>query len=213
LTFDKAATRRVLANAGLPVPPGIALSHDATKEQIRVASRRIEFPQVFKPCAQGSSVGVSIVDVEADVDNAAAEAARWSRTFLIEKYIAGREITVPVINGGVYPVIEILPAARWYDYSAKYTDEATRYQIAPDNLPAHLTDIVLAACETCDVTGITRTDLRIDPNGKPWILEINTIPGMTSHSLVPMSIRARGESVGGLLERLLLERVANADAR
>ena len=213
LTFDKAATRRVLANAGLPVPPGIALSHDAAKEQICAASRRIGFSQVFKPCAQGSSVGVSIVDVEAEVDNAAAEAARWSRTFLIEKYIAGREITVPVINGEIYPIIEILTAARWYDYSAKYTDEATRYQIAPDNLPANLADIVLAACKTCDVTGITRTDLRIDSNGEPWILEINTIPGMTSHSLVPMSIRARGQSVGGLLERLLLERVAKADAR
>lgn len=209
LTFDKAATRRVLANTGLPVPPGITLPHDATSEQIRVASRRIEFPQVFKPSAQGSSVGISIVDAEAEVQNAAAEAARWSPAFLIEKYIAGREITVPVINGEVYPVIEILPAARWYDYSAKYQDELTRYQIAPENLPENLSGIVLAACETCGVSGISRTDLRIDSNGEPWILEINTIPGMTSHSLVPMSIRARGQSVGGLLERLLLETIAN----
>ena len=116
---------------------------------------------------------------------------------------------MPVINGEVYPVIEILPAARWYDYSAKYQDESTRYQIAPENLPPNLTNIVLAACDTCGVSGISRTDLRIDANGEPWILEINTIPGMTSHSLVPMSIRARGQCVGGLLERLLLETIAN----
>lgn len=210
LTFDKAATRKILANAGLPVAPGIVLARDATKEQIHIASRRIGFPQVVKPAAQGSSVGISIVDAESEVDNAATEAARWSHTFLIEEYIAGREITVPVINGEVYPVVEILPAARWYDYSAKYTDESTRYLVAPVNLPANLKEIVLAACETCGVTGISRTDLRIDSDGKPWILEINTIPGMTSHSLVPMSIREHGQSVGELCERLLLETIANA---
>jgi len=211
LTFDKAATRRILANAGLPVATGIALPRDATREQIHIAARRIGFPQVVKPAAQGSSVGISIVDAECEIDNAAAEAARWSSTFLIEKYIAGREITVPVINGEVYPVVEILPAARWYDYSAKYTDETTRYQVAPVNLPGRLTEIVLAACDTCGVTGISRTDLRIDADGEAWILEINTIPGMTSHSLVPMSIRAHGESVGELCERLLRATIANAD--
>ena len=212
LTFDKAATREILANAGLPVAPGIALSHDAPKQQIHIASRSIGFPQIVKPAAQGSSVGISIVDAESEVDHAATEATRWSHTFLIEKYIAGREITVPVINGVVYPAIEILPAARWYDYSAKYTDETTRYQLAPENMPSNLTGIVLAACETCGVTGISRTDLRIDSNGEPWILEINTIPGMTSNSLVPMSIREHGQSVGELCERLLLEKISIAKA-
>ena len=210
LTFDKVATRKVLANAGLPVAAGIALPHDASRETIRIASRRIGFPQVVKPAAQGSSVGISVVDSELDIEAAAAEAARWSHTILIEKYIAGREITVPVINGEAYPVVEIQPAARWYDYSAKYTDESTQYHVAPDNLPSNLTDIVLAACEACGVTGISRTDLRIDPDGDPWILEINTIPGMTSHSLVPMSVRAHNESVGVLCERLLVETIANA---
>ncbi len=213
LTFNKAAARRVLANAGLPVAPGIVLPSDATKEQIRIASRRIGFPQVIKPAAQGSSVGISVVDAESEVDHAAAEAARWSHSFLIEEFIAGREITVPVINGDIFPVIEILPAARWYDYSAKYADESTRYQVAPDNIPDILTELVLAACETCGVTGISRTDLRLDSDGNPWILEINTIPGMTSHSLVPMSIRAQGMSVGELCERLLLETIAKANLR
>ncbi len=212
LTFDKAATRRILANAGLPVAPGIALPHDAKTDQIHIASRRIGYPQVVKPAAQGSSVGISIVDAESEIDRAAIEAARWSHTILIEKYIAGREITVPVINGEIYPVIEILPAVRWYDYSAKYSDESTRYHVSPDNMPANLSDIVLAACEVCGVAGISRTDLRIDPDGEPWILEINTIPGMTSHSLVPMSIRAHGQSVGELCERLLLATITKAKA-
>ena len=161
----------------------------------------------MKPAAQGSSLGISIVDSELEIEAAAAEAARWGDVFLIEKFIEGREITVPVINGEVYPVVEILPSARWYDYVAKYSDETTRYDVAPQNLPANLTKIVLSACKACGVTGISRTDIRIDSEGQPWILEINTIPGMTSHSLVPMSARARGISLGELCEQLLRQAI------
>lgn len=207
LTFDKVATRQVLANAGLPVAPGIALPHNASSESIKSASHQIGYPQVVKPTTQGSSVGISIVDSELEIEAAASEAARWGEVFLIEKYIEGREITVPVINGEAYPVVEILPAVRWYDYTAKYTAETTRYDVAPKDLPSNLTEIVLAACKACGVTGISRTDLRVDSNGKVWILEINTIPGMTSHSLVPMSVRARGISVGELCEQLLLQAI------
>ena len=207
LTFDKVATRDVLANAGLPVAPGIALPRNASGESIKNASRQIGYPQVVKPACQGSSVGISIVDSEREIEAAAAEAARWGEVFLIEKFIAGREVTVPVINGEAYPVVEILPATRWYDYSAKYTDEKTRYEVAPKNLPANLNQIVLSACKACGVTGISRTDLRVDSAGKAWILEINSIPGMTSHSLVPMSVRARGISIGKLCEQLLLQAI------
>jgi D-alanine-D-alanine ligase len=205
LTFDKVATRKVLVNAGLPVAPGFAFQHDGSRESSRLASCRIGYPVVVKPAAQGSSVGVTIVDSEREIDTAVNEASRWGRTVLIEKYIAGREVTVPVVDGEVFPVVEILPAARWYDYSAKYSDDRTRYDVAPTGLPGDLNQIVLAACEVCGVTGISRTDLRIDSDGRPCILEINTIPGMTSHSLVPMSARANGISVGELCERLLLQ--------
>ncbi len=208
LTFNKAATREILANAGLPVAPGVALPHNASGERIRNASHQIGYPQVVKPSAQGSSVGITIVDSEADLAAAVSEAAHWGETFLIEKYIEGREVTVPVINGEAFPVVEILPPARWYDYAAKYTDTTTRYVVAPGNLPANLTEIVLAACQTCGVSGISRTDLRIDTEGHAWILEINTIPGMTSHSLVPMSARARGICPGELCEKLLLQAIA-----
>lgn len=207
LTFDKVATREVLANAGLPVAPGLALPRKASSELIRNASRQIGYPQVVKPACQGSSVGISIVDSELQIEAAAAEAARWGEMFLIEEYIEGREVTVPVINGKAYPAVEILPAARWYDYSAKYTDEKTRYEIAPKNLPANLTEIVMAACKACGVTGISRTDLRVNSEGQAWILEINTIPGMTSHSLVPMSVRSCGISIGELCEQLLLQAI------
>jgi len=207
LTFDKVATREALANAGLPVPPGIALPHTASGESIRNASQQIGYPQVVKPAAQGSSVGISLVESELEIEAAASEALRWGEVFLIEKFIEGREVTVPVVNGQAYPVVEILPTARWYDYEAKYIDETTRYDVAPRHLPANLSEIVLAACKACGVTGISRTDLRVDSEGQAWILEINTIPGMTSHSLVPMSACARGIGIGELCEQLLLQAI------
>ena len=209
LTFDKVATRDTLAAAGLPVAPGLALRYDAPREWVRDASLQIGYPQVVKPSAQGSSVGITIVDVEWQIHTAFAHAAHWGGHVLIEKYIEGREVTVPVVEGEAYPVIEILPATRWYDYAAKYRDDRTRYDTAPKNLPRNLNDIVLAACNACGVTGISRTDLRIDLKGQPWILEINTIPGMTSHSLVPMSAQVRGISLGELFERFLLNCVRN----
>lgn len=203
LTFDKVATRQTLAAAGLPVAPGLALQYDARRERVLDASRQIGYPQVIKPSAQGSSVGITIVDAELEIHTAFTYAAHWGSSVLIEKYIEGREVTVPVIEGEAFPVIEILPATRWYDYAAKYRDDRTRYETAPQNLPSNLNDIVLSACNACGVTGISRTDLRIDPQGQPWILEINTIPGMTSHSLVPMSARVRGVRLGELFEGLL----------
>ncbi len=211
-TFDKVATRKILADAGLPLPPGTALPCNLSLAAKRSASKKIGYPQVVKPAAQGSSVGISIVDAAKEFDAAAAEAARWGTMFLIEKFIAGREVTVPVVNGLAFPAVEIVPQTRWYDYSAKYTDEKTQYHVAPMDLPPQLDKIVLAACEVCGVQSISRTDLRIDAAGNPFILEINTIPGMTSHSLVPMSARALGISVGDLYEQLVLERLGRISA-
>ncbi|MCA9013608.1 MAG: ATP-grasp domain-containing protein, partial [Planctomycetaceae bacterium] len=213
LTFDKVLTRHTLAAAGLPVAPGLAVQYDAPRERVLAASRQIGYPQVIKPSAQGSSVGITIVDAELEFHTAFTYAAHWGGSVLIEKYIEGREVTVPVIEGEPYPVIEILPAARWYDYTAKYNDSRTRYDLAPINLPDSLTNIVLDACNACGVRGISRTDLRIDVHGQPWILEINTIPGMTSHSLVPMAAQARGISVGELCENLLRQCVNSSRNR
>ena len=207
LTFDKIATRAALRAAGLPIAPGVALDEAISDDEILSASRLIGFPQVVKPAAQGSSVGVSIVRTVSDVLAAVREVRRWGSRFLIEQYIAGREVTVPVIDDCVFPAVEILPSVEWYNYFAKYQDHSTGYRVAPPDLPAELYEIVRAACRVCGVTAISRTDLRIDGTGRCCILEINTIPGMTSHSLVPMSARSLGLSTGELCEQLLLKRL------
>lgn len=207
LTFDKIAARAVLAAAGLPIAPGIALHAAMSADAIARASDQIGFPQVVKPAAQGSSIGVSIVHNTAELRAAQESALQWGSSFLIEQFIAGREVTVPVIDGCVFPAVEILPSREWYDYSAKYSDDATGYRVAPANLPRNLNQIVRSACEVCGVSAISRTDLRIDAEGRCSILEINTIPGMTSHSLVPMSAAALGITVGELCETLLLKKL------
>lgn len=207
LTFDKVATRERLSSFGLPVPAGFALhrSHHFSGFVPDIASHG--WPIVVKPSAQGSSVGVTIVHVEDELTAAIDEAFRWGDVILIEKFIAGRELTVPVIDGDVFPAVEIIPSRSWYDYAAKYSDNATRYVVNPPDLPSDMSATVSRACHVCGVTGISRTDLRLDADGRFWILEINTIPGMTSHSLVPMSAASLGISIGELCESLLLKRL------
>lgn len=207
LTFSKIATRTTLQAAGLLVPPGVALNRISSPSLIHEAARCVGYPLVVKPSEQGSSVGVSIVHQESQLDDAVREATHWCPRFLIEQFIVGREITVPVINGVVFPAIEIVPSGAWYDYQAKYHDEQTQYRVSPPGLPDSLNESVLRACRVCNVSAISRTDLRVDASGRCWILEINTIPGMTSHSLVPMSARALGISLGELCEQTLLEKL------
>lgn len=207
LTFDKIATRNALQAAGFPVAPGVDVDDRFSGPMIIAASRSIGFPQVIKPAEQGSSVGISIVHQESELADAVREVTRWGQRFLIEKFIAGREVTIPVIDGFAFPAVEILPSRAWYDYAAKYDDDDTRYHVAPPGIPDNLGVLVRGACRLCGVTAISRTDIRIDESGRPWLLEINTIPGMTSHSLVPMSARSLGISLGELCEQLLLKKL------
>lgn len=208
LTFDKLATRERLQSYGLPVPPGMAFQCTDPLAIILDRIAPLGWPVVVKPSAQGSSVGVSILRQKDELALAISEALRWGEVFLIEQFIAGRELTVPVIDGKAFPSVEIIPSRPWYDYAAKYADDATRYVVNPPNLPADMSTAVVEACRVCGVTGISRTDIRLDDAGRFWILEINTIPGMTSHSLVPMSAAALGISIGELCEQLLLRRLA-----
>ncbi len=212
LTFNKVATRTALQSSGLLVPPGVALNRFSSQSLIHEAARCVGFPLVVKPAEQGSSVGISIVHRKEDLDGAVQEATRWGARFLIEQFIAGREITVPVVDGIAFPAVEIIPSGTWYDYHAKYVDGGTTYHVSPTRLPANLNELVLRACRSCGVSAITRTDLRIDDSGRCWILEINTIPGMTSHSLVPMSAASLGISLGELCEQVVLQKLGRIAA-
>ncbi|MFM7055839.1 MAG: D-alanine--D-alanine ligase [Planctomycetota bacterium] len=207
LTFSKSATRQTLAMAGLPVAPGFSATAETHAALIRQNAERLGLPLVVKPSQQGSSIGITLVQSWSQFPEALQVAFQWGPEIVVERWVSGRELTVPVIDQELFPAIEILPERPWYDYEAKYQDQLTRYQTAPAGLPDDLLPTVLRAVNVCGVSAISRTDLRLAPDGTFCILEINTIPGMTSHSLVPLSIAAAGRELGELLEMLLWRRL------
>ncbi|MDG1893528.1 MAG: D-alanine--D-alanine ligase [Fuerstiella sp.] len=203
LTFDKIRTNRLLSEYDVAVPEGIVVDSRHGLPQNLAAVAAFGGHVVTKPPRQGSSIGVSIVQQEYDVAAGLELAFQFDNECLVERFVAGREVTVPVVDGRALPAIEIRPAVQWYDYHSKYADDRTEYRVAPDDLPPTLTRIAVNACRICDVTGIARVDFRVDEQGQAWLLEVNTVPGMTTHSLVPKSAAAMGLSMAELCQRAI----------
>ncbi len=204
--MDKVAAKRVFAEHGIPTPPSVTFGSFADLER---AGFQLPFglPAVVKPSGEGSSVGVTIVkDVEA-LKAAAREAGKLKGAILVEKYIKGREIQGAVLDDEALGAIEIVPANEFYDYSAKYQAGTTKYlfpaPIAPE-LYQKACFTALAAHRALGCSGATRSDLILEPDGSFWILEINTLPGMTAASLLPKIAAGKGIDFATLCERLLL---------
>lgn len=201
LAMDKLATARL----AMQVPGMLTPEHAPLDAGMREPPA--PFPLVVKPIRDGSSVGVSICRTPDDwrraVDAAQAEPGM---AFMVESFIAGRELTVGLLDGRALPIIEIAPAAGFYDYEAKYTREDTRYLVAPE-LPEGVGDRVRLLAEglaqVLGVRHLARADFILDERGRAWLLEINTMPGFTSHSLLPMAARAAGLEFGPLCARLV----------
>jgi D-alanine-D-alanine ligase len=200
LTFDKIRCQQWLSSAGIPVPASVVIRMDDHLPQRLPAVRALGLPLVVKPARQGSSVGVTIIDRISLLGTAVHRAAGFGSDVLIEEYIPGREFTVPVIDGRVFPAVQICPAGDWYDYRAKYMDDRTQYRVAPPDAPAELSELALRVCQQTATEGILRVDFRVTSQQQIRVLEVNTVPGMTSHSLVPMSAAHLGISLGELCE-------------
>lgn len=207
LTFDKIRTNQLLSQHGITVPPEIVLQKNDMAADNHNAIIKLGLPVVVKPPRQGSSIGVSIVQTAEQIAAALSLAFEYDEECLVEQYIDGAEVTVTVIDGKAYPAIEIRPATEWYDYDSKYADNRTQYIIDTDNTFQTASDIAVKACEICGVTGIARVDVRIDTLGGTYLLEVNTIPGMTSHSLVPKSAAAAGLSMSDLCDLAIQNRL------
>lgn len=193
LAMDKLRTKRIWKSEGLPTPDHRVLRTLADAE---AAAEAFGYPFIIKPTAEGSSVGVSKIKHAAQIDTALAEAlGDGSRTVIAERFIAGGEYTCAILDGRALPLIRIEPAAEFYDYHAKYISDDTRYICPTDLVPTHeqeLQAICTRAFEAIGGRGWGRVDFMLDATGKPWLIEVNTVPGMTSHSLVPMAARAVG---------------------
>ncbi|MEI7035808.1 D-alanine--D-alanine ligase [Fulvimonas yonginensis] len=194
LSMDKVRSKRVWMSLGLPTPTFVALPRGADAQTVHAAARQIGFPLIVKPACEGSSVGVTRVFAEADLDRAVELAARYPGDLLMEMLIEGDEMTVGILGRQVLPSIHIVPKGVFYDYNAKYVAEDTQYLCpglqgaAEDELRA----LALAAFDALGCYGWGRVDVMRDRQGRNWLLEVNTAPGMTSHSLVPKAAKAAG---------------------
>lgn len=207
LAMDKIRTKQVWLSLGLPTPRYIRLHKGM---DVHAAGRELGLPVIVKPSCEGSSVGVSRVLDDAGLDEAVALAARYPGEMLMEQLVQGDELTVAVIANGdghvALPSIRIVPKGEWYDYDAKYVSDETQY-LCPGldgEAEAEIRRIALAAFEAAGCTGWGRVDVMRDrATGRFYLLEVNTAPGMTSHSLVPKAARQVGIEFADLCWRVL----------
>jgi D-alanine-D-alanine ligase len=203
LAMDKVRSKRIWSAEGLPTAAYAVLKRDSN---LQAAARRLGLPLFVKPANEGSSVGMSKVKRAAELDEAFALAVNYDPVVIAEKFIDGPELTVAILGEEVLPIIRIETPREFYDYEAKYVANDTRYLI-PCGLPKpkekQLQALCLRAFEALGCRGWGRVDLMLDRRGKPYLLEVNTAPGMTDHSLVPMAARAVGLSYDDLCVRIL----------
>ena len=192
LAMDKLRTKRLAAALGVATADSAVLRSAA---DCALALERLGLPLIVKPATQGSSVGMTKVTTVAEMEPAYRAAAAVDETVFAEKWITGAEYTVSVLHRRVLPAIRIEAANAFYDYEAKYLRNDTKYH-CPAGLSAqaeaHLASLALAAFDAVGAEGWGRADFMADHTGRPLLLEINTVPGMTDHSLVPMAARAAG---------------------
>ena len=206
LAMDKAMSKRVLTSVGVLMPQDVTVRRGQPHVD-RTAS--VVFPAIVKPSRQGSTIGMGIVRSPDELEPALEMAFRHDDTALVEQFISGTEITVPVLGNAdleVLPLVEIVPASGFYDYQAKYTPGATD-EIVParlsDALAADARRIAQLCHRTLGCRGMSRTDMIVTPDGALYTLEVNTIPGMTPTSLLPRSAQAAGLPFTRLLDRLI----------
>ena len=203
LAMDKLRTKLLWQASGIPTPPWELLGADA---DFKAVSARLGLPLMVKPVNEGSSIGMSKVRAAGHLEEAYALAVNYDRAVIAEKFIEGTELTAGILGEEVLPLIRLETPREFYDYEAKYVADDTRY-LVPCGLPAERERQIQALClkafRALGCSGWGRVDLMLDRDGKPWLLEVNTAPGMTDHSLVPMAARAAGLSYEDLCLRIL----------
>jgi len=214
ITFDKITTKRTLAGHGINLARERFLRRDE-KWNAEAIVAELGLPLFVKPNASGSSFGVTKVRAAEELPAAVATALTESDNVLIEECIAGREMGCGVMIAGdkeyLFPITEIVPKKEFFDYQAKYTagfsDEITPADIAPE-VKAELNRMTLEAYRTCRCSGVVRVDFIVTPEGKPYLIEINSIPGMSGGSIVPKQVKAMGMTLGELYDLIITDTCA-----
>lgn len=203
IAMDKIRSKHLFRAIGLPTPDYRVIHDRADADR---ALKDLGLPLILKPAGQGSSVGMSKVSESSQLDEACALALAFDAPAIAETCIAGKEMTVGVLQGTALPTIRIETPRVFYDYHAKYESEQTRYVCPGTSSPeeeSRYLDLAIAAFEAVGATGWGRVDFMTGADEQPQLLEVNTVPGMTSHSLVPMAARAAGIDFEELCWRVL----------
>ncbi len=207
LALDKIATKEVFKNSGIPVPRYMVVENFNFSAKSCLS---LGWPVVVKPQFEGSSIGLSVAGNEDSLKEAVSKASEYGDKVLIEEYISGRELTVGVLGDKALPVIEIVTSQGVYDFEAKYKDPATQYLVpAPvdDNVSKLACELGEKSHKALGCRSFSRVDMMMDKAGRIFVLEVNTIPGMTERSLLPKAAAAAGIDFGALCVRLLEDAV------
>jgi D-alanine-D-alanine ligase len=220
LAWDKTIAKGVFRRAGIPTPDWTALSSSAVRDMgaARALDRlaaQLGAPLIVKPAQGGASLGVRYVSSDAELAPALVASFSYHEVVLVERFVSGMEVAVSVIDGEPLPPVEVHPRVGTYDFAARYTAGATEFFA-----PARLAPDVLAACHETAVRAyavagcrhLTRADLIVDDDGVPWLLELDTCPGMTETSLLPIAAAAAGWSFADICERVVALALAPARA-
>ncbi|GAB7533493.1 D-alanine--D-alanine ligase [Pseudomonas sp. 3A(2025)] len=207
LAMDKLRTKQIWSSLNLPTPLHAVLQNEY---DCICAATELGFPLIVKPAHEGSSIGMAKVSDTEQLIAAWKAASTYDSNVLVEQWIEGPEFTVACLRGRVLPPIGLGTSHSFYDYDAKYLADDTQYRI-PSGLDAaqerELEALTVRACDAVGITGWARTDVMQDAEGKFWLLEVNTVPGMTDHSLVPMAARAAGLDFQQLVLAILADSV------
>ncbi len=206
LAMDKNMAKLIWRALGIPTPDYRVITAEA---DLFTAADELKLPLFVKPVHEGSSIGATPVMDEEGLHQAWFDASRYDSDVMVEKLIEGPEYTASILDGEALPLIKLELARKFYDYEAKYADDAGTRYICPCGLPEdeerQLRELSLRAFEALGAAGWGRVDLLCDASGDPWIIDVNTAPGMTSHSLVPMAAKQAGVPFDELVWRILAQ--------
>jgi D-alanine-D-alanine ligase len=206
LAMDKLEAKRLFMKRGLFTPSYLKLSRETPVDQLIASAELIGYPLVIKPRAEGSSIGVSIHQGPQGLLEGFREAARQGPEIIVERYISGRELTVSILEGKALPIIELRFSRRFFDYKAKYEDKGTAYIVSPrlGDIAEEIKACAVEAFNCLGCEGFGRVDMILSGT-KPYILEVNSVPGLTERSLLPKAARAAGIEFPELCERIVLD--------
>lgn len=203
ICMNKLMTKQIWQGCDIPTPKYLILEEDTSEDQL---VSQLGMPMIFKPVSQGSSVGMTKVSNKSEIASAWADARKYEETVMAEQWVTGKEYTVAILNGRALPIIRLETPNIFYDYEAKYQANDTQYHCPcglSKEIEKKIQTLALLAFNVTEASGWGRVDVILDDQQQPWFLEVNTVPGMTDHSLVPIAAKAEGINFNELVIKIL----------